>query len=57
MKMGKEILTFGNIEIEKTKVYWHKSENFLGKYQYLARCIQVNKTLSTLLTICIMIIS
>ena len=32
MKMGKEILTFGNIEIEKTKVYWHKNENFLGKY-------------------------
>ena len=30
--MGKEILTCVNIEIEKTKVYWHKSENFLGKY-------------------------
>ena len=30
--MGKEILTFCNIEIEKTDVYWHKSQNFLGKY-------------------------
>ena len=30
--MGKEILAFYNIEIEKTEVYWHKSQNFLGKY-------------------------
>ena len=30
--MGKEILTFCHIEIEKTEVYWHKSQNFLGKY-------------------------
>ena len=27
--MGKVILTFGDIEIEKKKVYWHKSPNFL----------------------------
>ena len=28
--MGNEILTFGNIEIEKTKFYHHKSPIFLG---------------------------
>ena len=27
--MGKEILTFGNIEIEKKKFYHHKSTTFL----------------------------
>ena len=26
--MGKEILTFGNIEIEKNKFYRHKTPNF-----------------------------
>ena len=29
MKMGKEILTFGNIEIEKNKFYRHKTPIFL----------------------------
>ena len=29
MKMGKEILTFGNIEIEKNKFYHHKTPIFL----------------------------
>ena len=28
--MGKEILTLGNIEIEKDKFYRHKTPNFLG---------------------------
>ena len=28
MKMGKEILTFGNIEIEKNKSYCHKTFDF-----------------------------
>ena len=27
--MGEEILTFGNIEIEKNKFYHHKSPTFL----------------------------
>ena len=30
MKMGKEILTFGNIEIEKNKFYRHKTPIILG---------------------------
>ena len=30
MKMGKEILTFGNIKIEKNRFYHHKTPNFLG---------------------------
>ena len=29
--MGKEILTFCHIEIEKTEVYWHKSQKFFRK--------------------------
>ena len=29
IKMGKETLTFGNIEIEKNKFYCHKNPNFL----------------------------
>ena len=28
--MGKEILTFGNIKIEKNKFYRHKNPIFLG---------------------------
>ena len=28
--MGKEILTFGNIEIEENKFYHHKTAMFLG---------------------------
>ena len=30
--MGKDILTFGNIEIEKNKFYCHKEMSFLKKY-------------------------
>ena len=29
VKMGKEILTFGDIEIDKNKIYGNKSPNFL----------------------------
>ena len=28
--MGKEILTFGNVELEKYKFYCHKTPTFLG---------------------------
>ena len=40
--MGKEILAFGIIEIEKNKPCRHKTPSFLedvdfGKYQYLTR--------------------
>ena len=35
IKMGKEILTFGNIEIEKkeNKFYYHKTY-FFGRFRY-----------------------
>ena len=29
--MGKEILTFGNVELEKYKIYRHKTPTFLGE--------------------------
>ena len=32
--MGKQILTFGNIEIEKYKFYCHKTPIFLGRCRY-----------------------
>ena len=38
MKTGKEILTFGNIEIEKSKFYHYKSPVFL-------RVIDIEKVL------------
>ena len=42
--MGKEILTFGDIEIDKNKSYRHKSplplrDVDIGKYYYLTRFI------------------
>ena len=48
--MGKEILTFGNIEIEKKKFYHHKTPIFFGdvdteKYYYLTRFLLVKKKL------------
>ena len=60
--MGKEILTFGNIEIEKNKFYYHKNpapltdlniEKVLvsNKIFYL-----VKKSINTLLVTCIMMI-
>ena len=50
MKIGKEILTFENIEIEKSKFYHHKASVFLKMY------ILRKKALNTLLVTCIMII-
>ena len=49
MKMGKEILTFGNIEIEKNKFYRQKTPfcgghgGGEGGYEYLKRFILVKK--------------
>ena len=49
--MGKEILTFGDIEIDKNKIYGNKSPNFLKDVairkfiinQYLTRFILLKK--------------
>ena len=54
MKMGKEILTFGNIEIKKNKFYCNNTAIFLSdidieKYQYLRRFLLAKKTINTLL--------
>ena len=48
--MGKEILTFGNIEIEKNKFYCHKTLIFLKRFPL------VKKTINTLLVTCTIII-
>ena len=53
IKMDKEISTSGNIEIEKNKVYRHKTYIFgemqiFKKYQYLTRFHLVKKAISTL---------
>ena len=41
--MGKEILTFGNIEIEKNKFYHHKTPIFLGDID-IEKVLVSNKT-------------
>ena len=56
--MGKEILTFGNIEIEKNKFYRHKTPISLGDVDIEKVLVSSNisfgeKTLSTLLVNCI----
>ena len=59
--MSKEILTFGNIEIEKNKFYRHISPIFLGDID-IEKVLVSNKiyfgekTISTLLVTCIMVI-
>ena len=60
--MGKEILTFGDIEIEKSKFYLHETP-FFKKYVDIEKVLVSNKisfgekkTISTLLVTCIMII-
>ena len=58
---GKEILTFGDIEIEKNKFYRYKTPIFLGdvdieKVLVSTRFLLVKKTINTLLITCIMII-
>ena len=37
--MGKEILYFGDIEIEKNKFFHHKTPILLGYVQSFAKCI------------------
>ena len=59
--MGKEILTFGDIEIERKKFYCHKTPIFRGDVDTEKVLISNNisfgdKTISTLLVTCIMII-
>ena len=60
--MGKEILTFGKTEIEKTKFYHHKSPILLKDVDIEKVLVSKNisskekKTISTLLVTCIMII-
>ena len=58
--MGKEILTFGNIDI-KNKFYHHKTPIFLGNIdiEKVLVCNKISfgeKTISTLLVTCIMVI-
>ena len=59
--MGKEVLTFGDIEIEKNKFYRHESRIFLKdadieKVLVSKRFLLVKKTVNTLLATCIMTI-
>ena len=66
--MGREILTFGKIEIEKNPFHRHKTPIFLGdvdiekvlaRFQdlrFLTRFLLVKKPITTLLVTCIMII-
>ena len=59
--MGKEILTFGNIETEKNKFYQDKDPNVLGdvdikKVLVSKKFLLLKKTISTLLVTCIMVI-
>ena len=59
--MGKEILTFGDIEIEKNKFYDHKSPTFLEdvdieKVSVPNKTSSGEKTINTFLVTCIIII-
>ena len=54
--MGKEVLTFGNVEIEKNKFYRHKTPIFLGDVDRSNEISFGEKNLSTLLVTCIMVI-
>ena len=59
--MDKEILTFGDIEIEKIKFYRYKSPTFLNdvdieKVFVSSKISSVKRTINTLLVTCIMII-
>ena len=60
IKVGKEVSTFGNTEIEKNNFCSHKTPIFLGdvdteKHEYLTRFLLVKKNRSTLLVTCIMV--
>ena len=57
--MGKEILTFGDVDIEKNQFYHYNSPIFLKnvdieKVLDLKRFLLVKKAISTLLVTCIM---
>ena len=57
--MGKGILTFGDVDIEKNQLYHYKSPIFLKnvdteKVLDLKRFLLVKKAISTLLVTCIM---
>ena len=59
--MGKEILTFEDIEIEKNKIYYHKIPIFGGnedteKVLVSNKISFGEKTMNTLLVTCIMVI-
>ena len=55
--MCKEILTFGDTDIEKNKFSWNKSLlKFLKSLLYVTRFLLVKRTISTSLVTCIMII-
>ena len=59
--MGKEVLTFGDIDIEKDNFYCHRSPTFLKNIDIdevlvSEKISSVEKTISTLLVTSIMII-
>ena len=54
--MFKEILTFGDIDIEKNKFSCNKTPIFLKSLLYVARFLLMRKTISTSLVTFIMII-
>ena len=59
--MGKEVLTFGDTDIEKDKFYCHRSPTFLKNIDIdevlvSEKISSVEKTISTLLVTSIMII-
>ena len=59
--MGKEVLTFGDIDIEKDKFYCHRSPTFLKNIDIdevlvSEKISSVEKTISTLFVTSIMII-
>ena len=53
--MGKEILTFGDIEVEKNKFYHHKILIFLRDLDIEKKLVSGEKTINTLFVTCIMI--
>ena len=54
--MGKEILTFGDIEIEKKKIYHHESPIFLKDVD-VEISFGEKKNMNTLFVTCIMTIN
>ena len=59
--MGKEVLTFGDIEIEKNKFYHHQTPTFFGDVDIEKELVSNKisfgeKTIITLVVTCIMVI-